>query len=78
MSQSILLGSGAIWICKHCNTWWGSQIGKRPSTNFLSKLDKAGFLPSWDSYRGWILVAEQAPICLECGDRIASPFLQTS
>jgi hypothetical protein len=78
MSQLAQLGSGAIWICSHCNTWWGSQIGKRPSTNFLSKLDKAELLPSWDSYRGWILVVEQAPICLECGDRIATPALQSS
>ena len=78
MSQLTELGSGAIWICKHCNTWWGSQIGKRPSTNFLSKLDKAELLPSWDSFRGWILDVEKAPICLECGDRITTPALLAS
>ena len=45
MSQITQLGSGAIWICNKCQTWWGSQIGKRPSTNFLMMLDKAGLLP---------------------------------
>lgn len=78
MSNLTQLDSGAIWICNHCNTWWGSQIGKEPSTNFLAKLDKAGLLPSWDSYRGWKLVLKQAPICLDCGDRIAKPALQSN
>ena len=78
MSQLRKLGSGTIWICKRCNTWWGSQIGKRPSTNFLSNLDKAGFLPSWDTYRGWILDDKLAPICLECGDHINTPALQSN
>ena len=78
MSQFTLLGSGAIWICKHCNIWWGSQIGKRPSTNFLTKLDEAGLLPSWDAYRGWKLKVNMAPICTECGDLIAMPALQSN
>ena len=78
MSQFTRLGSGAIWICKHCNIWWGSQIGNRPSTNLLTKLDEAGLLPSWDAYRGWKLVVKEAPLCLECGDRIALPALQSN
>ena len=78
MSQLTQLGSGAIWICKDCNTWWGGQIGKHPSTNFLTKLDEAGLLPSWDSYRGWKLVVKQAQICLECGNGIAMPALQSN
>ena len=78
MSQITQLGSGAIWICNKCQTWWGSQIGKRPSTNFLMMLDKAGLLPSWEGYRGWKLVAEQAPICLDCGNHLAIPALQSN
>jgi len=78
MSQITQLGSGAIWICNQCHTWWGSQIGKRPSTNFLMILDRAGLLPSWETYRGWKLVAEQAPICLECGNHVAIPALQSN
>ena len=78
MSQITQLGSGAIWICKKCNIWWGSQVGKRPSTNFLVQLDKAALLPSWEAYRGWKLLAEQAPICQECGNRVAIPAFQSN
>ena len=78
MSQIAQLGSGAIWICEHCNIWWGSQVGKSTSTNFLMKLDEAGLLPSWEDYRGWKLVLEQGPVCLECGDSIALPALQSN
>ena len=78
MSQITQLGSGAIWICNKCHSWWGSQIGKRPSTKFLTRLDTAGLLPSWEMYRGWKLVAEQAPNCLECGNIVAMPALQSN
>lgn len=78
MSQIAQLGSGTIWVCKHCNIWWGSQVGNQPSTSFLKKLDDSGLLPAWDAYRGWRLVIEQASICLECGDSIAAPALQSS
>ena len=78
MSQISQLGSGAIWICNKCHTWWGSQIGKRPSTNFLTMLDKTGLLPSWEGYRGWKLVAEQASNCLECGNHLDMPALQSN
>ena len=78
MSQITQLGSGTIWVCKSCNIWWGSQVGKRPSTNFLKKLGEAGLLPSWDAYRGWKLVSEQESICLECGDSITAPALQSN
>jgi hypothetical protein len=77
MSQIAQLGSGTIWICKHCNIWWGSQVGQRPSTNFLNKLDEVGFLPSWETYRGWKMANEQETICLECGDAITVPALQS-
>ena len=75
MSQIKQLGSGAIWICESCNIWWGSQIGKHPTTTFLIQLDKVGLLPSWDSFRGCKLVAEEASICLECGTLITQPAL---
>ncbi len=78
MSQIAQLGSGAIWLCKHCNIWWGSQVGESPSTNFLKKLDEAGLLPSWEDYRGWKLVLGQGSVCLECGDSIAVPALQSN
>ena len=78
VSQLTKLGSGTIWICKHCDIWWGSQIGKRPSTNFLKQLDHAGLLPPWESYRGWKLVASQASVCLECGQRVAVPALRSN
>ena len=78
MSQITQLGSGSIWICKPCNVWWGSQVGKRPSTNFLKRLDGAGLLPSWESYRGWRLVSEKESICLECGNSITTPALQSN
>jgi len=78
MSQIAQLGSGTIWVCKNCNIWWGSQVGKRPSTNFLKKLDDSGLLPAWDAYRGWKLVIEQSSICLECGDSIPAPALQSN
>lgn len=78
MSQITQLGSGTIWVCKRCNIWWGSQVGKRPSTNFLQRLDGAGLLPSWESYRGWRLVFAQESICPECGDSITVPALQSN
>lgn len=78
MSQIAQLGSGAIWVCKQCNIWWGSQIGKRPSTHFLKKLDDAGLLPSWDAYRGWKESIQQESICSECGDSIPEPALQSN
>ena len=78
MSQITQLGSGAIWICNKCHTWWGSQIGKRPSTNFLTRLDQAGLLPPWEEYRGWKLIAKQASHCLECGNHVASPALRSN
>ncbi len=78
MSQITQLGSGTIWICKPCNIWWGSQVGKGTSTNFLTKLDASGLLPAWDAYRGWKLVTEQESICQECGDSIAMPALQSN
>jgi len=78
MSQIAQLGSGNIWVCKGCNIWWGSQVGNRPSTTFLKKLDDAGLLPAWDTYRGWKLVIEQEAICLECGDSITAPALQSN
>jgi len=78
MSQITQLGSGAIWICDKCHSWWGSQNGKRPSTNILTRLDTAGLLPPWEMYRGWKLVAEQTPNCLECGNIVALPALQSN
>ncbi|MBE0670896.1 MAG: hypothetical protein IH588_09940 [Anaerolineales bacterium] len=78
MSQITQLGSGTIWVCNHCNIWWGSQVGNHPSTSFLKKLDDSGLLPAWDAYRGWRLVFEQASTCLECGDSIAVPALQSN
>jgi len=78
MSQITKLGSGSIWICTHCNIWWGSQIGKQPSTSILTQLDKADLLPSWDTYRGWKLADTQPSVCLECGDNIATPALQSN
>ena len=78
MLQVTTLDSGVIWTCKHCHIWWGSQVGKRPSTNLLMRLDQADLLPPWDAYRGWKLVVEQAPVCPECGRRIKTPALQSN
>lgn len=78
MAQIAQLGSGTIWICKHCHIWWGSQVGKRPSTSFLKKLDEAGLLPSWEAYRGWKIANEQESVCLECGETIKTPALQSN
>ena len=78
MSQIAQLGSGAIWVCKDCDIWWGSQVGNRPFTTFLKKLNDAGLLPAWDAYRGWKLVIEQEAICLECGNLITAPALQSN
>lgn len=78
MSQLTKLGSGTIWICGPCKVWWGSQLGKGRSTNILMHLDNAGLLPSWDAYRGWRLVAKQASVCLECGERVAVPALRSN
>jgi len=72
------LGAGAIWICRNCDIWWGSQVGKRPSTHILAQLDRAGFLPPWDAYRGWKLISEQASICGECGRNTVLPVLQSN
>jgi len=78
MSQIAQLGSGIIWVCKGCNIWWGSDSGHQPTTNFLKKLDDAGLLPSWEDYRGWKLVKKQESVCLECGDSIIMPALQSN
>jgi len=78
MSQNMQLEPGTIWVCERCDIWWGSQVGQRPSTNFLTKLDDAGLLPSWDAYRGWKLAIEQASTCLECGNSITLPALQSN
>jgi len=78
MSQIKRLDSGAIWICKDCNIWWGSQVGRRPSTNFLFKLNKAHLLPPWDAYRGWRNLDEQTSVCKECGRNALPPALQAN
>jgi hypothetical protein len=78
MSQLLQLGSGTIWICHHCNIWWGSDSGHESTTNFLKKLDDAGLLPSWENYRGWQLISKQESVCLECGDHLTMPALQVS
>ena len=78
MLQVTKLDAGIIWVCRHCHVWWGSQVGKRPSTNLLTRLNDADLLPSWDSYRGWKLVKERASVCPECGRTMKTPALQSN
>lgn len=68
------MAKGLAWVCPECKVWWGSQVGKRPSTNFLIQLADSGQMPfDWDAYRGWKHENQSENTCPECGRQIAEP-----
>lgn len=70
------MARGHAWVCPDCQVWWGSQVGKRPSTNFLIQLVESDQMPfDWDAYRGWKGDTLSANTCPECKRQIAEPIL---
>jgi hypothetical protein len=74
--SSYRLATGAVWVCAGCHVWWGSQVGKRPTTSLLIQISKSGLMPyDWDDYRGWKYDNQQSSECPECGKCIAAPAM---
>lgn len=74
--SSFKLASGAIWVCSGCHVWWGSQVGKRPTSRLLVQISKSGLMPyDWDDYRGWRYTEQVSSPCPECGKVISQPSM---
>jgi hypothetical protein len=76
IQSAVKLAPGAVWVCTGCHVWWGSQVGKRPTTKLLLQISKSGLMPyEWDDYRGWRYNQDKTSQCPECGKHIPKPTM---
>lgn len=68
--------AAALWVCRQCHIWWGSQVAQQHDARLLLRLAEPYFQQfMWDDYRGWRVQVAAANVCPECGVAASQPCL---
>lgn len=59
----------ALWYCKQCDIWWGSQRAEEPETRCLFRLHQPLLNPLlWpDESPTWKIAGPDPSVCPHCG-----------